>query len=179
MLVPAFILALTVAPAQETASWGQHEWDNGTGFLSRQYFENGRGYPSGHLFENGIKAGSIRYLVSGDGRGSAHFWLNSRDPGSAFFWRNGRDPGSRHYWDNGRGCLSELGWRLGAACSSADTLILQTLCIAKAIDIPPCRPINARLDDWLSRETGDVIYPGDLSIHSYADLVVRMRGNVA
>ena len=139
MLAAAIALILAASP-QQASPWGQYQWDNGTGFLSRYYFENRTGFPSDYMLANSTRAGSVHYLLNGTG------------PGSAYFWQNGLDAGSRHYWFNGRGCLSDFGWRNGAACTGGETLVLQVLCIAQAVDIDPCRAINARLDDHLSRD---------------------------
>lgn len=172
-------LALTIAlaapgPQDMVAPWGQHEWDNGAGFLSRHYFENRTGFPSGHQLENGTGPGTIHHLISGTGAGSAHAWLNGYDAGSAHFWENGYDPGSRHYWANGRGCLSEFGWRAGAACTSGEAVVFQILCIARAVQLDPCRAINARLDDWLSRDTDPFTGAPGLS----SEAVARMRERI-
>lgn len=100
--------------------------------------------------------------------GSSRFWENGVRPGSRYYWDNGREPGSRYYWENGRGCLSRYGWANTTACSSGETVVFQVLCIARKIDVAPCRAVNARLDDWLSRS--DFYGSG----HS-ADVVARMR----
>ena len=151
MLAAAIALILAASP-QQASPWGQYQWDNGTGFLSRYYFENRTGFPSGYMLANSTRAGSFYYLLNGTGPGSAYFWQNRTASGSAHFWENGYEAGSRHYWYNGRGCLSAFGWRNGAACTGGETLVLQVLCIAQAVDIDPCRAVNARVDDWLRRD---------------------------
>lgn len=176
MLVALVSLALAASAPQETTTpWGQHAWDNGTGFLSRHYFENGVGFPSAHQLYNGTGPGTIQHLISGTGGGSAHAWLNGHAPGSAHYWENGLEPGSRHYWVNGRGCLSDLGWRVGAACTSGEAMVFQILCIARAVDVAPCKAINARLDDWLSRDTDPLSGAPGLSTEAVAQMRDRIE----
>ena len=167
MLAAAFALILA-ASLQQASPWGQHQWDNGTGYLSRYYFENRTGFPSDYMLANSTRAGSVHYLLNGTGPGSAYFWQNRTASGSAHFWENGYEGGSRHYWYNGRGCLSDFGWRNGAACTGSETLVLQVLCIAEAVELPPCDAINARLDAWLERSSG-------LSSSDPTAAIVRMR----
>lgn len=154
MLAAVLALSLAAAPYQQTAGWGDYEWRNGVGMLSEHYFLNGTGFPSAYELENGTRPGSFYHLVSGTRLGSAYFWLNGTDLGSAYFWRNGVEPGSQYYWRNGRHCLSEYGWREGAICDGKQILTFQSLCVAEAIDLPPCREINTRLDAWLARGSG-------------------------
>lgn len=154
MLAAALAVVIFLSPFQQTAAWGDHEWRNGVGMLSAHYFRNGTGFPSGYELTNGTRAGSFHYLIFGTRPGSAYFWRNGVEAGSAYFWRNGVEPGSRHYWRNGQNCLSERGWREGAICDGAEILIFQSLCIARAIDLPPCHAIDARLEDWLERASG-------------------------
>lgn len=170
----ALALALVARPQAATTPWGQHAWDNGTGYLSRHYFENRTGFPSGHYLVNRTGPGTIHHLISGTGAGSAHAWLNGHNAGSAHFWENGVEPGSRHYWANGRGCLSELGWRVGAACTSGEILVFQILCIAKAVELDPCRAINGRLDAWLADDTDPFTGAPRLS----SETVARMRERI-
>ncbi|HZW16088.1 MAG TPA: hypothetical protein VFF66_07515 [Brevundimonas sp.] len=173
MLAAAIALILAASP-QQASPWGQYQWDNGTGFLSRHYFENRTGFPSGYMLVNSTRAGSFHYLLNGTGPGSAYFWQNGTASGSAYFWQNGLDAGSRHYWYNGSGCLSEFGWRNGAACTGGETLVLQVLCIAQAVDIDPCRAINARLDDHLSRD----IHPWSGAPGASTETIARMRERI-
>lgn len=172
MIAAALALALVAQTPDPTsgqaARWGEHEWVNGTGFLSRHYFENRTGFPSAHHLLNSTQVGSIHHLFNATPAGSSHFWENGVRPGSRYYWDNGREPGSRHYWENGRGCLSRYGWANTTACSSGETVVFQVLCIARKIDVAPCRAVNARLDEWLSRS--DFYGSG----HS-ADVVARMR----
>ena len=168
MLAAALALSLAVAPYQQTADWGDHEWRNGVGVLSEHYFGNGSGFPSAWALENGARAGSFHHLIFATTPGSAYFWDNGVEAGSAYFWRNGMEPGSQYYWRNGQGCLSEFGWRNGAVCDASQVLTFQTLCVARAIDVAPCRSINARLDDWLARSSG-------LSSGDPAAAIARMR----
>lgn len=168
MLAPVLALALSLAPFQQTAAWGDYEWRTGVGMLSQHYFRNGTGFPSGYELERGTRAGSFYHLIFGTRPGSAYFWNNGVETGSAWFWRNGVEPGSRHYWRNGQACLSDYGWRNGAICDGREILTFQSLCIARAIDVAPCRSINARLEDWLARSSG-------LSTGDPAALVARMR----
>ena len=169
------LAALVIAALlQQVSPWGQHQWDNGTGFLSHHHFENRTGFPSGYMLANSTRAGSFHYLLNGTGPGSAYFWLNRTASGSAHFWENGHDAGSRHYWYNGRGCLSRFGWRNGAVCTSGEALVLQVLCIAQAVDIDPCRAINVRLDDQLSRDSVLIeVVPG-----ASAETVALMRERI-
>ena len=155
MLAAAIALILAASP-QQASPWGQYQWDNGTGFLSRYYFENRTGFPSGYMLANSTRAGSFYYLLNGTG------------PGSAYFWRFGRTAGSEHYWRYGRGCLSETGWRYGARCTGAEALILKTACIAAVIDISPCQAIRTRLDEWLAGT-------GSISSTRPSDVVAEMR----
>ena len=168
MLVAALILALSTSPPQQTAGWGDYEWRNGIGMLSEHYFLNGTGFPSAYELENGTRPGSFYHLVFGTRLGSAYFWLNGTDPGSAYFWRNGVEPGSQYYWRNGRNCLSEYGWREGAICDGKQILTFQSLCVARAIDIAPCRAIDVRLEAWLERSSS-------LSASDPALSIARMR----
>lgn len=168
MLAAVLALALFVTPPQQTAAWGDYEWRNGVGMLSEHYFRNGAGFPSGYELVNGTRAGSFHHLIFGTRLGSAYFWNNGTEAGSSYFWRNGVGPGSRYYWRNGQNCLSEYGWREGAICDGREILTFQTLCVARAIDIPPCRTINARLEDWLEGASG-------LSTGDPAAAVARMR----
>jgi hypothetical protein len=161
-------LAMSLAPPQQTAGWGAWEWDNGVGMLSERYFLNGTGFPSAYELEHGTRPGSFHHLIFGTRLGSAHFWDNGTAAGSAYFWRNGIEPGSQHYWRNGRHCLSDYGWREGAICDGKQILTLQSLCVAEAIDIAPCRAINARLVAWLERSPG--LSTGDMSAP-----IARMR----
>lgn len=170
MLVPvALAIALSAAPVQKTAVWGAHEWQTGAGPVSLHYFETGTGFPSGYELENGTKAGSFHHLFFSVERGSSHFWDNGLEAGSAWFWRNGHEPGSRYYWLNGRDCLSDFGWRTGAVCTGGDILVFQTLCIARAVDLPPCEAINRRLEAWLARDA--VLTTGG----PLSEVVERMR----
>jgi len=171
MLVVALALALSTSPPQQTAGWGDYEWRNGIGMLSEHYFLNGTGFPSGYELENGTRPGSFYHLIFGTRLGSAYFWDNGVEPGSAYFWSNGVEPGSQYYWRNGRHCLSEYGWREGAICDGKQLLIFQSLCVARAIDLPPCREINSRLDAWLERSSG-------LSMSDPALTIARMRDAV-
>lgn len=172
MLAAAIALALvaqTTAPAAgEPALWGEHEWRNGAGFLSRHYFENRTGFPSAHYLLNSTRPGSIHHLFNATSAGSSHFWENGVRPGSRHFWKNGHEPGSRHYWENGRGCLSRYGWANTTSCTAAEVRVLQVLCVAEAIDIAPCRAVNALFDDWATRS--DFTGPG-----YFADILARMR----
>ena len=174
MLAAAFAL-IVAASLQQASPWGQHQWDNGTGVLSRYYFENRTGFPSGYMLANSTRTGSFHYLLNGTGPGSAYFWSNGTAVGSAYFWRNGVEPGSRYYWNNGRGCLSGFGWRNGAACTAGETLVLQVLCIAQAVDIDPCRAINGRLDNQLSRDRDIDFVPGP---GTGAETVALMRDRI-
>ena len=168
MLVAALILALSTSPPQQTAGWGDSEWRNGIGMLSEHYFLNGTGFPSAWELENGTRPGSFYNLIFGTRLGSAYFWDNGLEPGSAYFWRNGVEPGSQYYWRNGQHCLSEYGWREGAICDGKQILTFQSLCVARAIDVAPCRAINARLEAWLERSPG--LSTGDMSAP-----ITRMR----
>ena len=154
MLAATLAVVLTLAPYQQTAAWGDYEWRNGVGMLSAHYFRNGTGFPSGYELDNGTRPGSFHHLIFGTRPGSAYFWRNGTGAGSAWFWRNGLEPGSRYYWRNGQNCLSERGWREGAICDGAEILPFQSLCVARAIDLPPCRAINARLEHWLEGASG-------------------------
>lgn len=173
MLVPflALALALSPTPRQQTAPWGHHEWRNGVGALSEYYFLNGTGFPSAYQLANGTHPGSFHHLLSGTTPGSAYFWDNGLAPGTAYFWLNRHEAGSRYYWANGRGCLSEFGWRNGAACSSAEVLVFQMLCIAQAIDVAPCRVVNARLEEWMARASW-------FSADGPVATIVRMRERI-
>lgn len=175
MFAPAAfaILALVAGPAQQQApaAWGQHEWDHGVGPMSRHQFQYGATFPSGYFLEYGARAGSFYALIFGAAPGSAHFWDNGFEAGSAYFWRNGHEAGSRHYWENGRGCLSDFGWRNGAPCSAPEAVVFQTLCIAGAVDPPPCDAINVRLEHWLARSTG-------LSTGDPVAAIARMREGI-
>lgn len=164
------ILTLVTGPSQQpvAAAWGQYEWDHGAGPMSRHQFQYGATFPSGYFLDYGARAGSFYWLIFATEAGSAHFWDNGRAAGSAYFWRNGHGAGSRRYWQNGRGCLSEFGWRNGTSCSAPEAVVFQTLCIAEAVDLPPCDAINARLEDWLERSPG--LSTGDLSAS-----IARMR----
>lgn len=164
------ILALVAVPPQhpDEAAWGRYEWDHGSGPTSRYQFRYGATFPSGYFLEYGARSGSFYWLIFATAPGSAHFWDNGREAGSAYFWRNGYEAGSRHYWENGRGCLSDFGWRNGASCSASQVVVFQTLCIAEAVELPPCDAINARLDAWLERSSG-------LSSSDPAAAIVRMR----
>jgi hypothetical protein len=159
MIVAAAALALFFAPLQQTAGWGDYEWRSGIGMLSSHYFETGTGFPSGYELSNGTRPGSFYHLTFGTRLGSAYFWSHGTEAGSAYFWRNGVEPGSRYYWSHGDACLSAYGWRHGAICDGKEILTFQSLCVAGAIDLAPCRAINARLSTWLegaaSRSTGD------------------------
>jgi hypothetical protein len=168
MLVAALLLALSIQPPQQTAGWGDYEWRNGIGRLSEHYFRNGTGFPSGYELEHGTRPGSFYHLIFGTRLGSAYFWDNGVEPGSAYFWRNGVEPGSQYYWRNGQHCLSEYGWREGAICDGKQILTFQSLCVAQAIDLPPCREINARLEAWLERSSS-------LSTGDPALAITRMR----
>ena len=168
MLVAALALALSLTPPQQTAGWGDHEWRSGVGMLSEHYFRNGSGFPSSYELVNGARPGSFYHLIFGTRLGSAYFWTHGTEAGSAWFWRNGLDPGSRHYWRNGQACLSEYGWREGAICDGQEILTFQSLCVARVIDVPPCRAINARLEDWLEGASGQ-------STGDPAAVVARMR----
>jgi hypothetical protein len=161
-------VALFLAPFQQTAGWGDYEWRNGVGMLSAYYFENGTGFPSGYELEYGTRPGSFYHLLFGTRLGSAYFWGNGTEAGSAYFWRNGVEPGSRYYWRNGDACLSEYGWRHGAICDGKEILTFQSLCVAGAIDLAPCRAINTRLAAWLERGSGR-------STGDPAAVVARMR----
>ncbi|MCS6626931.1 hypothetical protein N0B44_28840 [Roseibacterium beibuensis] len=174
MLAAVLALALSAAPAQQTAAWGDDEWRNGVGMLSAHYFRNGTGFPSGHELENGTRAGSFHHLIFGIRLGSAYFWDNETGTGSAYFWRNGVGPGSRYYWRNGQHCLSDHGWRNGAICDGREILTFQSLCVARAIDVAPCDAINARLEVWLSRDAD----PFSGAPGPSAEAVARMRGAV-
>lgn len=171
MLAAALALVLSFAPLQQTAGWGEDEWRSGVGMLSAHYFETGSGFPSRHELENGTRPGSFSHLIFGTRLGSAHFWDNGTEAGSAYFWRNGVEPGSRYYWRNGHACLSEDGWRNGAICDGKEILTFQSLCVARAIDLAPCRAINDRLDEWLEGAPG-------LSTGDPAEVIARMRGAV-
>lgn len=164
------VLALVAASPQQPgeARWGQDEWDHGAGPMSRYQFEYGSTFPSAYFLEHGARTGSFYGLIFADSPGSAYFWDNGLEAGSAYYWRNGREAGSRHYWENGRGCLSEFGWGDGVSCGAADAVVFQTLCVAGAIDVAPCRSINARLEDWLSRSSG-------ISTSDPAAMIARMR----
>jgi hypothetical protein len=164
------ILALVAVPPQQPdeAAWGRYEWDHGSGPTSRYQFRYGATFPSGYFLEYGARSGSFYWLIFATAPGSAHFWDNGREAGSAYYWRNGYEAGSRHYWENGRGCLSGFGWRNGAPCSAAQVVVFQTLCIAEAVELPPCDAINARLDAWLERSSG-------LSSSDPTAAIVRMR----
>lgn len=168
MLVVALVLAISTAPPQQTAGWGAREWENGVGMLSKHYFLNGTGFPSGYELDNGTRPGSFYHLIFGTRPGSAYFWDNGLEAGSAYFWRNGVEPGSRYYWQNGQTCLSDFGWRNGAICDGKQILTFQSLCVAEAVDVAPCREINARLEVWLDRSTG--LSTGDVSAP-----IARMR----
>lgn len=168
MLVAALALALFATPPQQTAGWGEWEWENGVGMLSAQYFRNGTGFPSGYELEYGARPGSFHHLIFGTRLGSAYFWDNGLEPGSAYFWRNGVEPGSQYYWRNGQHCLSDYGWRDGAICDGKQILTFQSLCVAEAVDVAPCRAINARLEAWLERSSG--LSTGDISAP-----ITRMR----
>lgn len=168
MLLAAVAAALLAQTAPDGARWGEHEWVNGTGFLSRHYFENRTSFPSSHYLRNSVQAGSIHHLFNATSPGSSHFWENGLRPGSRYFWENGGEPGSRHYWENGRGCLSRYGWANTTTCTSAEVVVLQVLCVAGVIDIAPCRAVNAELDDWVSRS--DFTGPG-----YFTDVLARMR----
>lgn len=172
MLAAAIALALvaqTAAPASgQAARWGEHEWGDGTGVLSRHYFENRTGFPSAHYLRNSTHSGSIHHLFNATSPGSAHFWENGLLPGSRHFWENGVAPGSRHYWENGRGCLSRYGWLTATTCTSGEVVILQILCVAWVIDISPCRVVNAQLDDWVAAS-------GFTNSGYFADVLARMR----
>lgn len=167
----AFAILAQTAPT-EGVRWGEHEWLNGTGFLSRYHFVNRTGFPSAHYLRNDTGSGSIHYLFNATTEGSSYFWENGVRPGSRYFWRTGHEPGSRYYWEHGQGCLSRYGWR-GAAttCTSGEVVVFQTLCIARAIDVAPCRAINAELDQRVSRS--------DSSASTYsAGVLARMRAGV-
>jgi hypothetical protein len=168
MLAAALALALSFAPYQQTAAWGDYEWRNGIGMLSAHYFENGTGFPSGYELSNGTRPGSFYHLIFGTRLGSAYFWRRGTEAGSAYFWRNGAEPGSRYYWRNGDACLSDYGWRNGAICGGEEILTFQSLCVARAIDVAPCRAINARLDRWLERSSS-------MSTGNPAEVIARMR----
>ena len=168
MLAAVLALALGIAPHQQTAGWGDYEWRNGIGMLSEHYFLNGTGFPSAYELENGTRPGSFYHLVFGTRLGSAYFWLNGTDVGSAYFWRNGVEPGSQYYWLNGQHCLSEYGWREGAICDGKQILTFQSLCVARAIDIAPCRAIDVRLEAGLERSSS-------LSASDPALSIARMR----
>ena len=172
MLAAAIALALvahTTAPAAgQPSRWGEHEWRNGTGFLSRHYFGNRTGFPSAHYLRNSTQLGSIHHLFNATSAGSSHFWENGVRPGSRHYWHNGYEAGSRHYWENGRGCLSRYGWADTTTCSSGEAVVLQVLCVAQVIDIAPCHAVNALFDEWADRSafTG----PGD-----FTEVLARMR----
>lgn len=174
MLATVLALAVLAAAPQTppTYAWGDREWSHGRGPLSRHYFEYGRHYPSSHELSYGEDVGSFYYLIYGNQVGSSYFWRYGRAEGSVYFWRFGRTAGSRYYWRYGRGCLSQFGWRNGAACTGGEALVLQILCIAQAIDIDPCRAINARLDERLSRDSLTFV-PG-----ASAETVARMRERI-
>lgn len=171
MLVVALVIALSTPAPQQTAGWGAWEWDHGVGMLSERYFRDGAGFPSARELENGERPGSFHHLIFGTRLGSAYFWDNETGPGSAYFWRNGVGPGSRYYWRNGEHCLSDYGWREGAICDGPEILTFQSLCVARAIDLPPCREINARLEAWLERSPG--LSTGDMS-----GAIARMRETI-
>lgn len=170
MLAVALAAAVLAAAPQNSPgyAWGEREWNHGRGPLSRHYFEDGDRYPSGHELSYGNRTGSFYYLIFGDQVGSAYFWRYGRTEGSAYFWRYGRTAGSEYYWRYGRGCLSETGWREGAACTAAEVVAFQTACIARVVDIAPCRATNARLDAWLANA-------GTMSSRPPADVVAEMR----
>lgn len=170
MLATALAAAMLAAAPQVSPGyvWGEREWEYGRGPLSRHYLEYGNGYPSRRELLYGNRAGSFYYLIFGREVGSSYFWRYGNTAGSAYFWRYGRTPGSRHHWRYGRGCLSEQGWRDGGACTGAEVLVLQTACIAEVIDIPPCRAVNAHLDEWLASA-------GSLSSRPPAEVVADMR----
>lgn len=172
MLAPALLaVALFTVPVQDAVAWGQYEWDYGAGSLSRHGFENGTEFPSGYWLEHATQIGSLYQLMFATGPGSSYFWNNGVQRGSAYFWRHGREAGSRYHWQNGRGCLSDFGWRNGASCSIDEVLVFQTLCIAQAIDVDPCRTIGARVDDWLSRGNASTFRTGG----SPSEVIARMR----
>lgn len=164
-LAVALFAGLQTAPGH---AWGEREWEYGRGPLSRHYFESGEGYPSGHELSYGNRTGSFYYLIFGDQSGSAYFWRYGTLPGSAYFWRYGRAAGSEHHWRYGSGCLSESGWRDGASCTGPEVVVLQTVCIARAVDIAPCHAVNGRLEAWLANA-------GGLGTRPPADAVAEMR----
>ena len=170
MLAAALASAVLAAAPQTSPgyAWGEREWEYGRGPLSRHYFEYGDRYPSRHELFNGNRTGSFYYLIFGAEAGSSYFWRYGNTAGSAYFWRYGRSAGSEHHWRYGRGCLSEQGWRGGSDCTAAEVLVLQTACIAEVVDIPPCRSLNAHLDEWLASA-------GSLSSRPPAEVVAAMR----
>lgn len=171
MPAAALVLALATSlasPPQDAIHWGETEWVRGVGPMSSHHFRYGARFPSAHFLQYGAAAGSFYYLIFGNGPGSAYFWEYGDDVGSAYYWRYGREEGSRHFWTYGQGCLSREGWRAGATCSPTSRITFQTLCIARVIDLEPCRHINAELNGWLERSSG-------LSSQDPAVAIGRMR----